>query len=119
VLVVADDIAGADKEVEFDQLDGFGNGQVDVEGVQYHIDVVAPVIDLGDVQLLQGVVDGQGMEVEGVAQERLESGGPIVRQVNPQQPPTLVQGGLHLGQGQTLVHGAIGCPVEGTDHGAS
>jgi len=60
-----------------------------VDGVNDQIQVVAPVVELGDVGFLQSIVDGQGMETEGFPQDGLANFGRLTGQIQPEQAAAL------------------------------
>lgn len=77
---------------------------VDIDDLKNEIEIVIPVIELGVVGLLQGVLDGQGMEMKAALEEILHLGelGESIGDVDP-------DGGIRAGE--RLVDAADG-PVE-------
>jgi hypothetical protein len=59
---------------------------VENHAVQNDVQILAPVIQLRDVHLLQGVVNCQGMETEDSCQDGLFSFDLLVLKVNPEEP---------------------------------
>ena len=68
--VVRDQEVGAEKDVKLVQLQLIAGG-IQRGSMKDQVNVFAPVIDLGDVRLLECVLDGEGMKAEGGAQEGL------------------------------------------------
>ena len=69
--MVGDQVVRAEEDVELVEPEVVGPG-VEIDRVEDEVEVVAPVVDLGDVGLLECVLDGQGVEVEDVAEQRLD-----------------------------------------------
>ena len=62
-------------------------------GVEDEVEVIAPVVDLGDVGLLERVLDRQRVEVEDVAEQRLDlavRGRLAVLDIDPERPVRVV-----------------------------
>ena len=88
LVVVRYKVVAPEEDIEFMEPEMAALG-VEVERVEDEVEVVAPVVHLGHVRVLERVLDGQGMEVENVVQERLH---PFVRvrfevlDIDPENP---------------------------------
>ena len=111
--VVRDQIVFAEKDVEFVQLD-VAAASVVFERVEDEVKVIAPVIDFGDVGLFQGVFNGQRVELEDVAKQRLgdiAGTGLGVVDINPDTSLAVVQGRADLINGPVQMDQSGRVPV--------
>src|SRR3972149_4458504 len=98
---MGDQVRGAQESVNLMCGERRLAGGVIVDGVDRHVQVLAPVVELGDVRLLQGVVDGQGVKPERLAQDRLADFRRLAREVQPHHPARRAEPGrAHLGGGR-------------------
>jgi hypothetical protein len=117
VFVDRNQVVRTEEEVEFvgfQRVVGVQPG-----GVQHDVQVVLPVIDPGDVGLPEGVVQGQGVEPEQVAEQAGDPGGVLAGKghVQPEGAALVLQGFAHLVGGEVLGELAVVRTEEGTDHG--
>src|SRR5215510_9840425 len=80
-------------------------------------DVVAPVINLGNMYLAQGIVNGQGMKAKRVAQRRLYRCRRLRVKVHPQQACRVLQGSAPFCGGQINSHIPRTTAIKGARHG--
>ena len=86
--VIGDQVVPAEEDVELVEPELVGLG-VEVDRVEDQVEVFAPVVHPGDVGLLQRVLDRQRVEVEDVAEQRLDlalGGRLAVLDIDPGRP---------------------------------
>ena len=66
LMMVGDEIIQTEKNIEFVRRHG-KRFEVKDDAVDDGVDVVAPVIDLGNMALAQGIINSQNMKAERVA----------------------------------------------------
>ena len=81
------------------------------------VDVVAPVINLGNMYLAQGIVNGQGMKAKRVAQRRLYRRYRLRVKIHPQHACLVVQGSAPFRGGQINSHIPRTTAIKGARHG--
>ena len=80
------------------------------------IQVVPPIVQLGDMGLAQGIIDGQWMETEDIAQDRLTGLDRLPFEVDPDGSlggAQQARGELRRAQGP---QGSLGWKLLGSDH---
>ena len=93
LVVVGHQVVGAEEDVELVEPEAVGPG-VEIDRVEDQVEVVAPVVHLGHVGVLERVLDGQRVEMEDVAQRRLD---PLIRvrfgvfDVDPEGPLAILE----------------------------
>jgi hypothetical protein len=73
MIMMGDEIVGPEERVQLQHLDVRPAGAVQRDRGQDEVDVLAPVVHFRYVGFLEGVVNGQGVKPERLAQDRLTS----------------------------------------------
>jgi hypothetical protein len=116
LAVMGDEIVASKKNIELTRR------ELQRLGVKHHamdhcVDVVAPVVNLGNMHLAQGIVNGQGMKAKRVAQRRLYHRQRLRVKVHPQHACLVVQGSTPFCGGQINSHIPRTTAIKGAQHG--
>lgn len=85
-----------------------------IHHIEYHIDVIPPVIDFGSVGLLQGIVNGKGMKTE-TAQDRLRLFRRFADEIDPEHTFSITKEPREFRRGNIGADGFSGRVKKGSD----
>ncbi len=87
--MIGDEIIQTQEDVQLLQLEDI-RCRLDLGQVEHDVQIVAPIIDLGDMAFLECVLDGQRMEMKDVAEPVLDLSGsnaPRALECRPREYP--------------------------------